>query len=68
MNRRWHRWLAVLAFGCLLALPGTTGTQAQAGRRCFPETGYCIAGPIRDFWERNGGLMVFGFPITPQQP
>ena len=67
MNRRLRRVLAMLAFGCLLALVGATGTQAQAGARCFPDTGYCIAGPIRDFWERNGGLMVFGFPITPQQ-
>src|SRR5215213_4943434 len=68
VNRRWHCWPAVLAFVGLLALAGTPGAQAQAGARCFPETGYCIAGPIRDFWERNGGLMVFGFPITPQQP
>ena len=67
MNRRWHCLLAALAFVGLLALAGTPGAQAQASARCFPETGYCIAGPIRDFWERNGGLMVFGFPITPQQ-
>src|SRR5215213_7154617 len=67
VNRRWHRLLTALAFSCLLALPGVPGTQAQAGGRCFPETGYCITGPIRDFWERNGGLMVFGLPITPQQ-
>ena len=36
-------------------------------RRCFPETGFCIAGPIRTFWERNGGLPVFGLPIAPEQ-
>jgi hypothetical protein len=40
--------------------------QAQADQRCFPETGQCIAGPIRAYWERNGGLAVFGFPITVQ--
>jgi hypothetical protein len=34
--------------------------------RCFPETGFCISGPIRAYWERNGGLPVFGFPITGQ--
>lgn len=57
----------ILTLGALL-LPATAGaTHAQAGRRCFPETGYCIAGRIREFWERNGGLPVFGFPITPQQ-
>jgi hypothetical protein len=58
----------MLVSGCVLALVSTPATQAQTGARCFRETGYCIAGPIRDFWERNGGLMVFGFPITPQQP
>ncbi len=41
--------------------------RAQAGERCFPETGFCIAGRIRTYWEQNGGLPVFGFPIGPQQ-
>jgi len=36
-------------------------TQA-ADTRCFPETGQCISGAIRQYWERNGGLSVFGFP------
>ncbi len=49
-----------------LALLPTVGTQAQDAR-CFPETGFCISGPIRRFWEQNGGLAVFGFPITPLQ-
>jgi hypothetical protein len=35
--------------------------------RCFEETGYCIDGRIRDYWEQNGGLPVFGFPISPQR-
>ncbi len=48
----------------LAALPAQA--QAQAEQRCFPETGQCIAGPIRAYWERNGGLAVFGFPITAQ--
>ncbi len=48
-----------------LALP--LQTRAQADERCFPETGYCISGNIRTYWEQNGGLPVFGFPITPLQ-
>jgi hypothetical protein len=40
---------------------------AQSGERCFNETGFCISGRIREFWEQNGGLQVFGFPISPQQ-
>jgi uncharacterized protein YkwD len=40
-------------------------THAQSTQRCFVETGYCIEGRIRAFWEQNGGLIVFGLPITP---
>ncbi|MFV9505531.1 MAG: hypothetical protein AB4911_13330 [Oscillochloridaceae bacterium umkhey_bin13] len=40
---------------------------AQSGERCFFETNFCISGPIRAYWERNGGLPVFGFPISPQR-
>lgn len=32
--------------------------------RCFPETGQCISGRFRSFWEENGGLPVFGYPIA----
>ena len=35
-------------------------------QRCFPETGQCISGRIRSFWEEQGGLPIFGFPLTPQ--
>lgn len=41
--------------------------QAQTpGEMCFPETGYCISGRIREYWEAQGGLRVFGYPIGPQ--
>jgi hypothetical protein len=43
-------------------------SQAQTAERCFAETGYCISGRIREFWEQNGGLPVFGYPTTPQRP
>lgn len=52
----------------LLALTFPTQVGAQAAQHCFAETGYCVSGRIREFWERNGGLPVFGFPITPLQP
>lgn len=45
-----------------------SSVQAQSTtQRCFPETGYCISGRILDYWQQNGGLSVFGFPIGPQQ-
>src|SRR3954454_4711222 len=58
--------LAVLA-AVMLALAPAGGAQAQASQRCFTETGFCIDGRIREFWEQNGGLTVFGLPVTPQQ-
>ncbi len=41
--------------------------QPDTEERCFSETGYCISGRIREYWEQNGGLPVFGLPIGPQQ-
>jgi uncharacterized protein YkwD len=46
----------------LVLIPGSINAQEQ---RCFEQTGYCIEGPIREYWEANGGLPVFGYPITP---
>ena len=67
-NMRRRRLLAALLGFVLLgsALPAL-GARAQAGQRCFGETGLCIAGRIYEFWEQNGGLPVFGLPISPQQ-
>ncbi len=63
------RVLAVLLMGIAALLsagvPRSTA-QAQPGSRCFEETNQCIAGPIRAYWEANGGLEVFGYPITRQ--
>ena len=35
--------------------------------RLFPETGKVLRGEFRRFWEANGGLPVFGFPLTDEQ-
>ena len=56
------RWLLL----ALLLLAAPLSVTAQADQRCFPETGQCVAGRIRAFWEQNGGLPVFGLPITAQ--
>jgi hypothetical protein len=48
-----------------VSLLTTAPASAAPGDRCFPETGYCISGAIRTYWERNGGLQVFGYPISP---
>jgi sugar lactone lactonase YvrE len=53
----------VVATLALLALPAS----AQTAEHCFAETGFCISGRIREYWEQNGGLPVFGLPLGPQQ-
>ena len=58
--------LAVL-LGALTLVTTTAHAAGQTSERCFSETGLCIVGPIRAFWERNGGLPVFGLPIAAQQ-
>ncbi|HEU4324216.1 MAG TPA: hypothetical protein VFS21_13780, partial [Roseiflexaceae bacterium] len=59
------RTLAALLLGvAMLAHSTPAGAQAQS-RICFPETGQCLEGRFRQFWEQNGGLPVFGYPITP---
>jgi hypothetical protein len=45
----------------LIAVPRMVRAQDPY---CFEETGYCISGRIREFWEQNGGLYVFGLPKT----
>jgi hypothetical protein len=59
----WRIILTIMASGALL-LP--QASNAQTSERCFAETGFCISGAIRAYWERNGGLPVFGYPITAQ--
>ncbi|NJM06877.1 hypothetical protein HC891_12830 [Candidatus Gracilibacteria bacterium] len=66
MIQRWQTGL----FGLILVLVVLIlplPTQAQTSERCFPETGYCIDGAIRAYWERNGALPVFGYPKTAQR-
>jgi hypothetical protein len=36
----------------------------QDGATYFPETGHTLRGEFRHFWERRGGLAIFGFPIS----
>ncbi len=54
-----------LLFISLLVLSFTPFTANAAERLCFPQTGQCIEGRFRQYWEQNGGLAVFGYPTTP---
>lgn len=46
-------------------VPGPDGPSgSEADCRTFGETGYTACGIVLDYWNRNGGLARFGFPIT----
>ncbi|MDW7982192.1 MAG: glycosyl hydrolase family 18 protein [Thermomicrobium sp.] len=38
--------------------------QSSPERRYFPETGHSLSYGFKAFWERSGGLPVFGYPLT----
>ena len=63
MRRIYVLGLALLLASHFLS-PQSTG--AQSARLCFNVPGItnCIEGRFREFWEQNGGLAVFGYPIT----
>jgi hypothetical protein len=67
MNTRSRLCIALLNLAVVAIVLPQAGAQAQTNQRCFVETGLCIEGRIREFWEQNGGLPVFGLPITDQQ-
>jgi hypothetical protein len=47
-----------------LMYPG--GAAAQTNSRFFPETGRTVGGRFLDYWQSNGGLPVFGYPLSDQ--
>jgi len=50
------------------AEPGLESQPAgDSDTRYFPETGHTVKSTFKDFWEHNGGLDIFGYPITEQQ-
>lgn len=55
----------ILMFMLIVGVQPTHG-YAQTERRCFDVPGItdCIEGRFREFWEQNGGLPVFGYPIS----
>jgi hypothetical protein len=40
------------------------GVSMTCDGRFFAETGYYVGGPFWQYWRDNGGLMIFGLPLT----
>ncbi len=68
MNQSRHRWVALLPLLLLLpllGLPASTPTaEAQVRIVYIPQTGHYLRGAFLSFWERRGGVGIFGYPIT----
>ncbi|MBA3944129.1 MAG: hypothetical protein H0X37_06145 [Herpetosiphonaceae bacterium] len=58
-------FLVTVCLAVTLLLPISRAHAESA--MCFKETGQCISGRFRQYWGQNGGLPVFGFPVTPAQ-
>ncbi len=75
MPRRALRSRQGLIRGVLLAtlaVMGLAPVGAAPGQAflCFavPGIGSCVEGRFRSYWEENGGLPVFGYPISSAAP
>ncbi|HEX2910646.1 MAG TPA: hypothetical protein VH186_07540, partial [Chloroflexia bacterium] len=49
----------------MLALPPQLTLAEES--RFFPETSHTVSGKFLQYWEQNGGLPVFGYPLTEAQ-
>ncbi|MCE2853002.1 MAG: hypothetical protein LW717_17720 [Chloroflexaceae bacterium] len=46
-----------------IALFNTPTSLHATTPSCFSQTGYCVDNALQSFWQRNGGVAVFGYPI-----
>lgn len=57
----WRALLAaVLAFGGLASMPARAATAVLY----VSATGHYVRGVFRDVWDKNGGVVNFGYPLT----
>lgn len=63
MRRRMVYGVLVLVWLCVGIFSAPQRATA-ATERCFAEVPFCIREPFLSYWEKNGGLAVFGFPLT----
>jgi glucose/arabinose dehydrogenase len=61
------RKLVVMLLLMLVSASLAHPAAAQSASQCFPETGQCVGGRFQQYWNANGGLPVFGFPIGDQR-
>ncbi|MDZ4722178.1 MAG: hypothetical protein SH847_27255 [Roseiflexaceae bacterium] len=64
-ERSLHWFATLLLLSSLLMIAAVPkSATAQTDLRYIPETGHYVRGAFRSYWERNGGVSVFGYPLT----
>src|SRR5918911_715987 len=69
MRSRYRLYVSV--FCLVLGLAPCTALArpyVDPAPRCFVETDQCVQGRFLQYWEENGGMAVFGLPITSARP
>ncbi|MCG8350717.1 MAG: hypothetical protein MI924_23350 [Chloroflexales bacterium] len=51
-----------------LGFPRIAPFRSTSAQRYFPETGHSLRGAFKTFWERRGGLEIFGYPLSEETP
>lgn len=75
VRMEYHPELVSKGFGVLMTRLGAEITQntpfapvasfqASPARTYVPQTGHSLAEPFRSYWNNNGGLQLFGYPIS----
>ncbi len=61
----WVRFALVVVL-ILLALQTAPPLNAQSNSRYFAQTGHNVQGAFLEYFDRHGGIDVFGYPLTEQ--
>jgi hypothetical protein len=71
-SRTINRFTAVAMAVALVALSvaplGITPAKAQGSSRLFPETGHTVSGRFLEYWNSNGGIPQYGYPLSEPIP
>ena len=63
----WARWIVLACVVATICLVSGNSARAADDSQYFPETGLTVSGKFLQYWRDNGGLPVYGFPITAAQ-
>jgi len=59
--------LLALYISTVLAVLAAPPAASAATSQFFPQTGHTVSGPFLAYWQANGGLPIFGYPISEAQ-